>query len=58
MIYLRVINNGEKKSHQTYSLDMGTVVEHAATPLTSELHEVKDKVRLGLTEELRTSVQN
>ena len=35
---------------------MGTVVEHAATPLTPELHEVKDKVRLGLTEGLRSSV--
>ena len=32
---------------------MGGVVEHAATPLMLELHEVKDKVRLGLTEQLR-----
>jgi hypothetical protein len=36
---------------------MGTVVEHAGTPLTPGMYEVKDKVRLGLTEELRSSVK-
>ena len=36
---------------------MGTVVEHAAIPLTPELHEVKDKVYLGSTEELRPSIK-
>ena len=35
---------------------MGTVVEYAATPLTPKLHEMKGKVRLGLTEGLQLSV--
>jgi len=47
---------GKRKCHLTHSLDVGTVVEHAATPLTPELHEVRGKARLGLIEELRSSV--
>ena len=35
---------------------MGNVAERAVTPLTPKSNEVKDKGRLGVIEELRSSV--
>lgn len=40
----------------THSLNMGNVVERAATPLTPELHEERDRAHLVLAEGQRWSV--